>query len=142
MYNGLVGNADLVNSSITLSTTTQGLTGGGVVALGGTVNIGLAATGTASTYGSASQVPVLTTNQFGEITGVVNTNIVIASTSVTGLGTLAGYSTINNSNWSGTPLAVGNGGTGTSTAPTVQGQILAADSTGTTYGPTNLVAGS
>ncbi|MDR3642738.1 MAG: hypothetical protein P4L74_03890, partial [Candidatus Doudnabacteria bacterium] len=129
LYNGLVGNSDLLNSSITISTSTQGLTGGGVVALGGTVNIGLASTGTPGTYGSASQVPMFTTNQFGEITGVTNTNIVIASTSVTGLGTLAGLNSINNSNWSGTPLAVSNGGTGTSTAPSL-GQLLLGNGSG------------
>lgn len=39
-------------------------------------------------------------------------------------------------------LGVSNGGTGTSTAPTVQGQILMADSTGTKYTPGNLVAGT
>lgn len=39
-------------------------------------------------------------------------------------------------------LGVSNGGTGTSTAPTVTGQLLAADITGTKYAPTNLVAGA
>src|SRR6185436_14883874 len=39
-------------------------------------------------------------------------------------------------------LSVARGGTGTSSAPTVTGQLLAADGTGTKYGPTNLVAGT
>lgn len=39
-------------------------------------------------------------------------------------------------------LGATNGGTGTSTAPTVQGQLLAADGSGTKYGPTNLIAGT
>ena len=39
-------------------------------------------------------------------------------------------------------LSAANGGTGTSTSPTVQGQLLMADSTGTKYTPGNLVAGA
>jgi hypothetical protein len=43
--------------------------------------------GTANTYGSATQTPVLTTNAQGQVTSVTNTTITPAIGSVTGLGT-------------------------------------------------------
>lgn len=43
--------------------------------------------GTASTYGSATQTPVFTTNASGQITTVTNTTITPALGSITGLGT-------------------------------------------------------
>jgi hypothetical protein len=43
--------------------------------------------GTAGTYGSATQVPVLTTNAQGQVTGVTNTTITPAVGSITGLAT-------------------------------------------------------
>ena len=52
-----------------------GLSGGGAVALGGTTALSLPQVGTAGTYGSATQVPVFTTDTYGRITGVTNTTI-------------------------------------------------------------------
>lgn len=48
------------------------------------VNIELTPTGTAGTYGSASSVPVLTTNAYGQITGVTPTAIAITGSAVSG----------------------------------------------------------
>lgn len=48
------------------------------------VNIELTPTGTAGTYGSASAVPVLVTNAYGQVTGVTNTNIAISGSAVSG----------------------------------------------------------
>lgn len=55
--------------------------------------------GTAGTYGSASQVPVITTNASGQVTAVTNTSIAIAGSQIT----------------SGV-VSIANGGTGQSTA--------------------------
>jgi hypothetical protein len=79
--------------------------------------------GTAGTYGSASQVPVLTTNAQGQVTGVTNTNIAIAGTAIT----------------SGT-VAVANGGTGQSSY--TDGQLLIGNTTGNTLVKATLTAGT
>jgi hypothetical protein len=59
----------------------------------------LSNTGTAGTYGSASQVPVFVTNAQGQVTSVTNTSIAIPGSAIT----------------SGT-VAIANGGTGQATA--------------------------
>ena len=64
--------------------------------------------GTANTYGSASQVPVFTTNAQGQVTSVTNTNIAISGSAVS--GDISG----NAANVTGT-VAIGNGGTGQTT---------------------------
>lgn len=48
------------------------------------VNIELTPTGTAGTYGSASQVPVFVTNAYGQITSTTNTSIAITGSQVSG----------------------------------------------------------
>jgi len=64
--------------------------------------------GTANTYGSASAVPVITTNAQGQVTAVTNTTISIAGSAVT--GNISG----NAANVTGT-VAIANGGTGQTT---------------------------
>jgi hypothetical protein len=79
--------------------------------------------GTAGTYGSASQVPVFTTNAQGQVSGVTNTNIAIAGTAIT----------------SGT-VAVAYGGTGQTTY--TDGQLLIGNTTGNTLAKGTLTAGT
>ena len=64
--------------------------------------------GTAGTYGSASQVPVLVTNAQGQVTSVTNTPIAINGSAVS--GNIAGSA----ANVTGT-VAIANGGTGQTT---------------------------
>ena len=68
----------------------------------------ITAVGTAGTYGSASTVPVITTNAQGQVSSVTNTNIAIAGSAVT--GDITG----NAANVTGT-VAIGKGGTGQTT---------------------------
>jgi trimeric autotransporter adhesin len=58
----------------------SGLSGGG--ALSSNVTVSMPAVGTAGTYGSASAVPVLTTDAQGRVSGVTNTAIAITSAAV------------------------------------------------------------
>ena len=90
-------------------------------------------TGTAGTYGSASQVPVFVTNAQGQITSVTNTTIAIAGSAVT--GNISG----NAANVTGT-VAVGNGGTGQTTY--TDGQLLIGNSTGNTLTKATLTQGT
>lgn len=55
-------------------------------------------TGTAGTYGNASNVPVFTTNAQGQVTSVTNTAIAIAAGAVSGLAASATTDTTNASN--------------------------------------------
>ena len=59
----------------------------GIVAFNGTALATLANTGTAGTFGSASAVPVITTDAYGRVSGVTSTNIAIDASAVTA-GTL------------------------------------------------------
>jgi len=104
-----------------------------------TYTFNIANTGTAGTYGSASQVPVFTTNAQGQVTSVTNTAITITSAAVSGLAASATTDTTNAANiTSGTlPVARLNGsytgitGVGTLAAGTWNGSVIAAAYGGT-----------
>jgi filamentous hemagglutinin len=82
LSSSLVANADLINPYIGITAGT-GLSGGGSAALGATTTLAIAATGTPGSYGSASQVPVITTNAYGEVISVSNTPIAIDASALT-----------------------------------------------------------
>jgi hypothetical protein len=71
------------------------------------VQFSITNTGTAGTYGSASQVPVFTTNAQGQVTSVTNTAIGITSAAVSGLAASATTDTTNAAN-----ITTGTLGTG------------------------------
>jgi len=79
--------------------------------------------GTAGTYGSASTVPVITTNAQGQVTGVTNTVIAISGSSVS--GNISG----NSANVTGT-VAFANGGTGATTRQDAMDALAGATTSG------------
>ena len=160
---GTFSNAFLANSSLTVNGTSISLGGSGTVTAANpnALTIGTGLTGTsytgasavtitldtsgvvASTYGSASQVPVFAVDTYGRVTSVTNTSIAIASGAVSGLAASATTDTTNAANiTSGTlPAArlsgsyTGITGVGTLTAGTWNGTAI-----GTAYGGTGLTA--
>jgi len=96
--------------------------------------------GTAGTYGSASAVPVLTTNAQGQVTNVTNTPISIANTQVTGLGTM---STQNANSVAITGGSINGTTIGGSTASAITGTTITATSSfsGSGSGLTGLASG-
>jgi hypothetical protein len=66
--------------TVTSVTAGAGLSGGTIVGSG---TISMPNVGTAATYGSASSVPVVTTDAQGRVSGVVNTAIAIAASAIT-----------------------------------------------------------
>jgi len=82
--------------------------------------------GTAGTYGSASSVPVITTNASGQVTSVTNTSIAISGSQITS-GTIGssylsgsytgitGVGTLTAGTWNASTIGVAYGGTGATT---------------------------
>jgi hypothetical protein len=99
-------------------------------------------TGTAGTYGSASQVPVFTTNAQGQVTAVTNTAIAITSAAVSGLAASATTDTTNAANITTGTLNTarlsgsytGITGVGTLAAGTWNGSVIGAIYGGTGFG--------
>jgi hypothetical protein len=98
-------------------------------------------TGTAGTYGSASNVPVFVTNAQGQVTSVTNTAIAITSAAVSGLAASATTDTTNAANITTGTLDVGRlsgsytgiTGVGTLTAGTWNGSVIGAVYGGTGF---------
>jgi hypothetical protein len=101
-----IPNASLANSSVTVTAGT-GLTGGGTVALGGTITLN--ATGGGGTVTSVSGT-ALQIDSTGGTTPVISIDTgYVGQTSITTLGTIA------TGTWTGTTIVVANGGTGVGT---------------------------
>jgi hypothetical protein len=95
-------------------TSVSGSVGVGASPTTGNVSVYLNTTGvTANTYGSSTTVPVIAVNAQGQITSATNTSIAISGGAVS--GNIAG----NAANVTGT-VAIGNGGTGATTAATAR----------------------
>ena len=102
-----IPNASLANSSVTVTAGT-GLTGGGSVALGGTITLNATGSGTVTNVsGTAGQIDVAN----GTTTPVISIDAAyVGQTSITTLGT------ISTGTWAATTIAANHGGTGVANA--------------------------
>ena len=120
-------NLGAVGTGLTISAGT-GLSGGGDLSANRTISLANTAV-TAASYGSASQVATFTVDAQGRLTAASNTNIAIANTAVSGLGTMSTQNADNVSISGGsvtgiTDLAVADGGTGASSASGARTNLL------------------
>jgi hypothetical protein len=118
---GTLGTTAINWSSFSVSSTYTAGTG---LTLAGT-QFSITPVGTAGTYGSASQVPVIVTNASGQVSSVTNTSIAIANTQVSGLGTMS----TQNANAVAITGGTINGATiGATTAAAITGTTVTASS--------------
>lgn len=107
-----------------------GLSGGGDLSANRTISLANT-TVTPAAYGSATEVATFTVDAQGRLTAAGNTNIAIANTAVSGLGTMSTQNASNVSVTGGsitgiTDLAVADGGTGASSASGARTNLLPA----------------
>ena len=137
-------NLNAANQDTTISAGT-GLSGGGSLAANRTLSIANTAV-TAAAYGSASKTLTATVNAQGQLTALADTNIAIANTQISGLGTMSTQNATSIAITGGTitgitDLAVADGGTGASDASGARTNLGAAASAITITAGTGLSGG-
>jgi hypothetical protein len=123
-----IGNASLTNSSVTINGSAIALGGGATITastpnslvfgaglsasgnFNGSVatNVNLGSVGTAGTYGSSSNIPVIVTDVYGRVTSATNTPVSIPAGQVTGLGTMSTQNSNNVNITGGTIQSTGS----------------------------------